>query len=115
MSTATFLAAVVAVAALCAGNAANTLLPRMSTADWLTRRPETDAERADRARTDQRRTYHRFTPDGHRDAPPSNTKTPTESAKPMRQPMIRPRRHDPGRKQHREPAPATGQTEERIR
>ncbi len=45
------------------------LLTQMESANWITRRPETDAERAARAHTDpraQRRIYYRFTPDGHR-------------------------------------------------
>ncbi|MCX4098342.1 TniQ family protein [Nocardia sp. alder85J] len=61
------------------------LLVRMTTAGWLTRREETEDERAARGRTQanaQRRIYYRFTPDGHQAALRT---TPTESAKTMRQ------------------------------
>ncbi|WP_280443424.1 LysR family transcriptional regulator [Nocardia brasiliensis] len=49
----------------------NRLLIRMAAANWVTRRPETEAEREVRVRTNSRarqRIYYRFTPDGYQAA-----------------------------------------------
>lgn len=62
----------------------NRLLRRMAAANWLTRRPETEAERNMRVRTNCRarqRIYYRFTPDGHQAA--LRSLRLTESDKPM--------------------------------
>ncbi|MFI7524576.1 TniQ family protein [Nocardia salmonicida] len=63
----------------------NRLLKRMAAANWVTRRPETEAERAARLRTDFRarqRIYYRFTADGYQAA--VRSLQPQEGDKPMR-------------------------------